>query len=113
MIEDHDDRDRPVPKDEDHDHAAGRPRRPAEAGDSAPWTALRGLHAFGNEATTHIRCKRHRPSTRRSRKRMVQRWLVAQVVPTRVARRAEVGRRGVRNRCPLRGDPRPLRSDIR
>jgi hypothetical protein len=32
MIEDHDDRDRPVPKDEDHDHAAGRPRRPAEAG---------------------------------------------------------------------------------
>jgi len=84
MIEAHDDRDRPVPKDQDHDHAAGRPRRPAEAGDSAPWTALRGLHAFGNGATTHIRCSRHRPSTRRSRKRMVQRGLVAQVVPTRV-----------------------------
>ena len=54
MIEDHDDRDRPNPKDEDHDHAVGRPRRPAAAEDSAPWTALLGLHAFGNEATTQL-----------------------------------------------------------
>ncbi len=54
MTQDHDDRDRPELEDEDHDHPAGRPRRPAEAADSAPWTALLGLQAFGNEAATQL-----------------------------------------------------------
>ena len=48
-----DEEERPKRTDKDRDHP-GRPQQPSQAATGPPWTALLGLQAFGNEATTEL-----------------------------------------------------------